>query len=653
MKKITIFICSKINADSIPEPMKKFISLPAMVCILILIGSVSLQAQINPYLQTPTPVSVYISWHSIDTAFTKVRYGLSGTNLDQVKTGSFQNISGKYWHTVKLAGLTPDTRYYYRCISGTDSSAVYPFRSEPLPGTAGRHIRFVIFGDSRYNDTIPSILGQLCLNVQQTLQTKYGTVWFDSVNLVMHTGDIVWTGRDIDRFQTEYFNKIANLSCSLPFMVAIGNHEHESAFYFDYMKYEDFTDSAVARTAYNERFYSFEIAGCKFVVLNSNEKIIGAPIQKTWLNKVLTESDADPGINLVFTFAHHPWHTEIWTEGNNDSVDIVFYREFVKFYKMVQYSYGHAHDFEKGAIVDTNSQNTVMHDFRTVLAGGGGAELTRYFSGSVDYPEIQETVDDYNYVIMDINVDDKSYVAETYTMGKPEHPLHQVLATWHFRMNQPAPLKPVANQVTSTNPIILSASPMAGSDSCMSSWFEVTATQGNYGNPVLKKLRDREDIFENTGSPDFFPINKNAGIVLDSLVVPDSILTHNTPYWYRVKYRDDNLKWSPWSDEVAFLYTGISTINFSSADFNLSQNSPNPFSASTVIRYQLKRNAFVTVKVYNQLGIEIANPVNEEKQPGDYTVRFSVNNEIYPPGIYFVQMRCDGFIQTRKMVVTE
>ena len=348
-----------------------------------------------------------------------------------------------------------------------------------------------------------------------------------------------------------------------------------------------------------------------------------------------------------------PWHTEIWTEGNNDSVDIVFYREFVKFYKMVQYSYGHAHDFEKGAIVDTNSQNTVMHDFRTVLAGGGGAELTRYFSGSVDYPEIQETVDDYNYVIMDINVDDKSYVAETYTMGKPEHPLHQVLATWHFRMNQPAPLKPVANQVTSTNPIILSASPMAGSDSCMSSWFEVTATQGNYGNPVLKKLRDREDIFENTGSPDFFPINKNAGIVLDSLVVPDSILTHNTPYWYRVKYRDDNLKWSPWSDEVAFLYTGISTINFSSADFNLSQNSPNPFSASTVIRYQLKRNAFVTVKVYNQLGIEIANPVNEEKQPGDYTVRFSVNNEIYPPGIYFVQMRCDGFIQTRKMVVTE
>ena len=623
------------------------------IIILLQFGNSDLRAQVSPYLQTPTPTSIYISWHSNDTSFTKVRYGLSLTSLNQIQAGTFQNISGKHWHTVKLTGLTPDTRYYYRCISGTDSSSVYPFRSQPLPGTAGRHIRFVIFGDSRYNDTIESILGQLCQNVQVTLQSKYGTAWYDSVNLVMHTGDIVWTGRDINRFQTEYFNKIANLSCSLPFMVAIGNHEHESAFYFDYMKYEDFTDSAVARTAYNERFYSFDIAGCKFVVLNSNEKIIGAPTQKTWLNKVLTESDANPGTNLVFAFAHHPWHTEIWTEGNNDSVDISFYREFVKFYKMVQYSYGHAHDFEKGAIVDTITGNTVPHDFHTVLAGGGGAELTRYFSGSVDYPEIQETVDDYNYVIMDINVDDKSYAAEVYTMGKPEHPLHQLLHTWHFRMNQAPPQKPTANPVTSAKPVVLSASPMAGVDSCMSSWFEITGKQGNYSSPVLNKLRDREDIFENTGSPNFFPINKNAGIDLTSLEVHDSILTPGTTYWYRVKYRDDNLKWSPWSDEVVFHYVGINYLNFPSDDFNLSQNAPNPFSVSTVIGYQLRTRAIVTIKVINQFGIEIASLLNEEKQPGDYTLHFTVNHDRYPSGVYIVQMKCDSFIQTRKMVIRD
>jgi acid phosphatase type 7 len=631
--------------------MKKIIAFFFLLPVLILVHTGSLQAQINPYLQTPAPTSVYISWHSNDTSFTKIRYGLSDTTLDNVTTGSFQNISGKHWHTVRLSGLTPDTRYYYRCISGTDSSSVYPFRSHPLPGTSGRHIRFVIFGDSRYNDTIPSILGELCQSVEQTLQSKYGNAWCDSVNLVMHTGDIVWSGRDIGRFENEYFSKLANLSCSLPFMVAIGNHEHESAYYFDYMKYEDFTDSAVAGTAYNERFYSFPVAGCKFVVLNSNEKIIGAPIQKTWLNKVLTESDADSGINLVFTFAHHPWHTEIWTEGNTDSVDIVFYREFVKFYKMVQYSYGHAHDFEMGAIVDTNSTNPVMHDFRTVLAGGGGAELTRYFSGSVDYPEIQETVDDYNYVIMDINVDDRSYVAEAYTLGKPEHPLNQVLDTWHFRMNQAPPQKPVANPVSTSNPVILSASAMIGSDSCMSSWFEITDTQGNYSSPVLSKRRDRADIFGNTGSPNFIPINKNAGIDLTSLEVPDSILTPGKPYWFRVKYRDDNLKWSPWSDDVNLHSAGIIELDFSSDNFNLSQNSPNPFSASTGIRYQLKSKAHVTITICNMFGVNIATLANEEKPAGEYSLKFTVSQDFYPAGIYFVHMKCGDDAKDRKMLI--
>ncbi|MEI6455037.1 MAG: fibronectin type III domain-containing protein [bacterium] len=633
--------------------MKKNLSFPVMVFILILMGNIDLRAQVNPYLQTPTPTSEYISWHSNDTAFTKVRYGLSGTSLTEVQAGSFQNISGKRWHTVQLTGLAPDTRYYYRCISGNDSSAVYPFRSQPLPGSPGRHIRFVIFGDSRYNDTIPSILGQLCQNVQQTLQSKFGDGWVDSVNLVMHTGDIVWNGKEIDRFQTEYFSLIANLSCSLPFMVAIGNHEHESANYFDYMKYEDFTDSVVAKTAYRERFYSFDVAGCRFVVLNSNDKIIGAPIQKTWLNKILTESDADTATNLVFTFAHHPWHTEIWTEGNRDSVDIAFYREFVKYYKMVQYSYGHAHDFEIGAIVDTNSQNTVMHDFRIVLAGGGGAELTRFFSGSHDYPEIQETVDDYNYVFMDINVDDQSYIAEAYTMGKPEHPLHQVLDTWHFRMNQPSPLKPIANPVPSTKPVVLSASVMSGADSCMSSWFEVTEELGNYTNPVLSVIRDREDIFENTGSPNFFPINKNAGIDLTSLEVPDSLLSNGKTFGFRVRYRDDNLKWSPWSDKVFFHNAGIKEPGFSSWDFNLSQNSPNPFSRSTVISFQMKSRAHVTIKILDPVGKELLTLVDGEKQAGDHSVQFSADPGNYPPGIYLVQMKCNGQVQTRKMVINK
>ena len=620
----------------------------ALALLILLAGS--LRAQVNPYLQTPTPTSIYISWHSTDISVTKVRYGLTASNLDLVETGSHQNISGKIWHTVKLTGLTPDTRYYYRCISGVDSSAVYPFRSQPAPGTAGRHVRFVIFGDSRYNDTIPSILGHLCENVQQTLQTKYGSTWYDSVNLVMHTGDIVWRGTQIDRFQTEYFSLIANLSCSLPFMVAIGNHEHESANYFDYMKYEDFTDSLVATTVYNERFYTFDIAGVRFVVLNSNDKIIGAPMQKNWLNKVLTQADSDPGTSLVFPFAHHPWHTEIWTEGNTDSVKIAFFREFVKFYKVVQYSYGHAHDFELGAIIDTNSQNVIPHDLRINLAGGGGAELTRFFSGSHDYPEIQETVDDYNYVLIDVDVDHQSYTAEAFTLGKPEHPLSQLLDTWHFRMNQPPPGKPVAFPAT-TDPVILSSTPMTGVDSCMSSQFEITHIQGNYSSPVLDILRDREDIFENTGAPDFIPVNKNEGIDLTTLEVPDSILVHGTNYWYRARYRDDNLKWSPWSDEVSFQYLGINDLNYSSRDFTLNQNYPNPFGSKTNITFTIAKTCEVKIVVFDLMGREVKTLLYKTLNPGFYESSFDGSS--LSGGVYFYKFSAGDHALTKKMMLNK
>ncbi|MCX6287642.1 MAG: fibronectin type III domain-containing protein [Bacteroidetes bacterium] len=624
------------------------------ILIMVLVGIKDLQAEVNPYLQTPTPTSIYISWHSTDSSFTKVHYGLSATGLNQVQAGSFQNISGKIWHTVKLTSLTPDTRYYYRCISGADSSNVYPFRSEPLQGIPGQHIRFVIFGDSRYDDTIPTNFADVCQAVQQTLEAKYGSAWYDSVNIVMHTGDIVYSGLTISRFQTEYFTPISNLSCSIPFMVSIGNHEHESVIYFSYMKYEDFTDSLVATTAYNERFYSFDIAGCRFVILNSNDRIIGAPLQAEWLNKVLTNADTAQAIDFVFPFAHHPYHTEVWTEGNNDSVKVVFFPRFLDHYKVVQYSYGHAHDFEKGVIVDTNSQNFVPHDLHILLTGGGGAGLTRFFHGSHDYPEIQKTVDDYNYTLIDVNVDNKSYTAEVYTLGKPEHPINnQLLDVWHFSMLQPPPDKPVVYPVNTANPVILSASPMVGGDSCMSSRFQITKTQGNYTTLVLDTIRDYEDVFENTGVPDFIPINKNAGIDLTKLEVHDSILILGTHYWYRARYRDYNLKWSPWSDEVGFLYTGITDLNFSSKDFNLSQNFPNPFNTSTIVGYELTACSFVTIKVYDPMGVEIATLVNEEKQAGYYTVEFPVSGLRYPAEIYYVQMKCNDFIQARKMVITK
>jgi len=216
---------------------------------------------------------------------------------------------------------------------------------------------------------------------------------------------------------------------------------------------------------------------------------------------------------------------------------------------------------------------------------------------------------------------------------------------------QPPPEKPVVSSFIISNAVILSATPMAGLDSCMSSQFQITTTQGDYTTPLLNTIRDREDIFENTGIPDYSPINKNAGIDLTALVVADTILANYTDYWYRVRYRDDNLKWSPWSDELTIHYNGIDDMNFSSGGFSLSQNIPNPFSTSTMIRYQMNTGGFVSLKVYDMVGREIATLVNEAKHPGNYSVQFPGTTTGYAPGSYYVQMKFGNLVQTRKMVV--
>jgi len=48
----------------------------------------------------------------------------------------------------------------------------------------------------------------------------------------------------------------------------------------------------------------------------------------------------------------------------------------------------------------------------------------------------------------------------------------------------------------------------------------------------------------------------------------------------------------------------------------------------------------------------ISTLVNEEKPAGEYSVKFTVNPDCYPSGIYFVNMRCEDTLRNRKMLIT-
>ncbi len=84
-------------------------------------------------------------------------------------------------------------------------------------------------------------------------------------------------------------------------------------------------------------------------------------------------------------------------------------------------------------------------------------------------------------------------------------------------------------------------------------------------------------------------------------------------------------------------------------DFQLLNNYPNPFNPSTVICYQLPAESYVTLKVYNLLGGEVATLVDGEKSAGNYQVEF--NSEGLPSGTYIYRLESNGKTLSQKMTL--
>jgi hypothetical protein len=83
--------------------------------------------------------------------------------------------------------------------------------------------------------------------------------------------------------------------------------------------------------------------------------------------------------------------------------------------------------------------------------------------------------------------------------------------------------------------------------------------------------------------------------------------------------------------------------------FNLSQNYPNPFNPTTFINYELPVNSFVTLKVYDVLGKEVATLVNAEmKTEGTHSVQFNASG--ISSGIYFYRLVAGKNAQVKRLV---
>ncbi len=83
--------------------------------------------------------------------------------------------------------------------------------------------------------------------------------------------------------------------------------------------------------------------------------------------------------------------------------------------------------------------------------------------------------------------------------------------------------------------------------------------------------------------------------------------------------------------------------------YSLSQNYLNPFNPATTIHYKIPVDGFVTIKIYDVLGKEVATLVNENKTAGSYNVTFNADN--LARGIYIYRMKTGTFVANKKLVL--
>ncbi|MCF8243125.1 MAG: T9SS type A sorting domain-containing protein [Melioribacteraceae bacterium] len=94
------------------------------------------------------------------------------------------------------------------------------------------------------------------------------------------------------------------------------------------------------------------------------------------------------------------------------------------------------------------------------------------------------------------------------------------------------------------------------------------------------------------------------------------------------------------------------------AEYKLYQNYPNPFNPTTTIKYSIPNTVgdenfrpllTITMKIYDILGREVRTLVNEKQKPGNYEIEFDGSD--FASGVYFYQLRCGEFIDTKKLVL--
>ncbi|MEL6867753.1 MAG: metallophosphoesterase, partial [Bacteroidota bacterium] len=426
------------------------------------------------------------------------------------------------------------------------TSAIFDFITPPLK-SANQSFNLVAMSDMQRDGSRPNIFNEVTHEgIIDYFQAQHGHDLPTDLGLILIPGDLVPTGNNYNQWQTGFFAPAHPLFAHVPVYPVLGNHENNAGFYFQYF------DLPLNGTAgYEEHWWYKDYSNVRIIGLNSNG---GYRIQEQldWLEVTLDEACLDEDIDFVFAQLHHPYLSELWTPGETNYTGsvIALMEEFTSLCgKPSIHFFGHTHGYSRGQSKDHE------HLWVNVATAGGAIDNWGEFPNA-DYEEFNKSIDEYGFVVVNVTAgSDPEFTLRRISRGDQDVSIDNeeqdvvTLKKTDVPPAQPFGLFPV-NEEVSPNCVNLVGSIFddAG-DFHQASHWQVAEVCSDFSNPLIDQWKQHENWYNE--------VDTQAGDDLTDEKIEG--LSPNSTYCWRVRYRDEHLKWSDWSAPIPFS-TGLSEL---------------------------------------------------------------------------------------------
>ncbi len=521
-------------------------------------GYMGIPAGIRPYLQSMRPDSIWVSWFTAAESAGTIEWGASAGNLNN-SVAAFTDTTlgaGYRYHIGRITGLSPGTYYHYRVRNGSTTSGVFRFRTPRADGVKTGRLRVLVAGD---NQLAENRFEKLIACAKHKIEQMYGVPIEEAVDFVLMPGDQVDAGT-VNQYRDRHFRFNGLISPNLPIMTTVGNHEtYNDSGLATYKKMFRYTDMGYAGIASPDPqvYYAYKVGGVCFIHTSSEHT---GDTQKNWLRQIVDALKTDDTTDLCVSVVHRPYQAEQYIGDISSWFRSTIMPMLAETEKHVLNIGAHHHLYSRGQ----TREWPVYH----IISGGTAWDQYWGQSSEADYDDVQKTIAHWAWQILDFDLGNRTMDVQCFAEANVRFPEatrwtsqaynSRLIDSFHRRLGVAAPAKPSLTNVFAapvTLPVELTSGPFATAtgESLNSTWFQVAADAG-FANLKHDRIRDVENIYGDTGAPNYEPVDIHAGVDLMRYNILPGL--PNGAYFARVRHRDANAAWSAWSDVVSFQITG-------------------------------------------------------------------------------------------------